>query len=141
MPGDFDPTDFFSTDFKTEGLDVPSLLFAPASLNFGTITAGSSCAMISYDVKQGAGKETAQNLSISVSPSLNSADLIQESWCYTSTADEGSYIGSYPGAPECAAPNVAASSSIQVRTKLRVPSDAPHGQMLFGLHHRYQYTG
>ena len=124
---------------------APSLSFNPATLDYGTINVGSSCAMKSYHVRNKEGSyAAAKNVSISYLGSYNASEPKTESWVYYSTALEGTYVTSIPGGKECRAPSVVQGygSSINVRTKVKVPSDAAtSGTVKFKAHHRYYYTG
>jgi len=124
---------------------APSLSFNPASIDYGTINVGSSCAMRSYHVRNKSGSYAdAKNMSVSFLGSYNASEAKTESWVYYSTATEGTYVTSINGGKECQVPSVAESypNSINVRTKVKVPSGAStSGTVRFKAHHRYQYTG
>ena len=122
---------------------APSLSFNPPSLDYGTINVGSSCAMMSYHIRNKAGSyATAKNMSISFLGSYNSSEAKQESWVYYSTAWDATYVTSIPGGKECACPSVVQGRSVVVHTKVKIPADAStSGTVRFKAHHRYQYTG
>jgi len=124
---------------------APSLSFNPATVAFGTIDVGTSCAYKSYHVRNKAGSyATAVNMSISVLGSTNFSEVKTESWTKVSTAKEETYVGSQASGKEALAPSVVQGygSSINVKGKLVVPAGATtSGTVLGKLHHRYQYTG
>lgn len=124
---------------------APSLTFNPASIAFGTIDVGTSCAFKSYHVRNKAGSYAdAVNVSISFLGSANSSEIKTESWVDISTATEETRITSIPGGKLCQLPSVTTSyaNSVLVQTKIIVPSGAAtSGTVRFKLHHNYQYTG
>lgn len=124
---------------------APSISFNPTLVSYGVINVGSSSAFKSYHVRnKSQSYATARNCSISFVNSNNSQEADDESWVLCSTSLESSRIKSLDTGPECAAPSVPQGygSSINVRTKVIVPSGAAtSGQVDFRHHFRYQYTG
>lgn len=123
---------------------APSISFNPSSVSFGVIDVGDTTANVTFHIRNKNGSyATAKNCSLSFLGSNNASEAKDESWVYTSTADEAAYMGSI-GGPETGAPSVVQSypASIIVATKVKVPAaPATSGTVLFKYHFRYQYTG
>jgi len=142
MSADFKSDDFLFGDFKTLA-DPPELKFSPTQLPIGQVNVGESTPMVSYNIYQeNRALATARNISISIIPSINSNELVNESWVYCSTAKDAEFIGSEPSGKFCACPSIVQSSFVGVKCKVIVPITAvTSGFVSAKFKHLYQYTG
>lgn len=122
-------------------MSAPSISFNPATMDYGTINAGSSCSMKSYRVKNTkAGVVKAEDLSIYVSHSVNAESLVADTWAYYSNAKDADYVGEAAG-KRLLAGSVPAEGSIVVKTKVKIPSPTGvHGTVKYKAQHLYAYT-